>query len=250
MPRDLPLNPYATRSVTEWRSVLESAAAIEDRYRAFVALTELLPPGDVLSDVTSLLQSTDPELQATAANWLGRQLARSQGVIPKEQVEPITSALLPLLASEDPDVQLAAVRAMCRIDIASSELATALGMLLSRDDIQPTSQVVLAEVCGILKDQAAVTLPTLRRWLSAEQADVREATAAALLNLGDSARPAHEELITALDDVEPLVRESAAKALGNIGPLPPSTIEALQAACDDEDELVAAAAKASLTPNT
>ncbi|MBI1348107.1 hypothetical protein GC163_17675 [bacterium] len=246
MPRDIPLNPYASRSVAEWRSVLGSAAAIEERYRAFVALTELLPPGDVLGDVASLLNSTDSELQATAANWLGRQLVRSPEFIPSTQAEPIRLALQPLLTSEDPDVQLAAVRAMCRLDAGSIALATALGVLLSRDDIQPTSQVVLADVCGVLTGQAAVTVPTLQEWLSAEQADVREATAAALLQLEAAAAPAIAELTTALDDEEPLVREYAAKALGNIGPLPSSSREALLTACDDEDEIVAAAARATL----
>lgn len=249
MPRELPLNPYAARSVAEWRPLMGSAASIEERYRAFVALTELLPPLDVLSDVISLLTSPDAELQATAANWLGRQLVRSPGLIPVEQAEQVAAALQPLLTSDDPDVQLAAVRAMCRIDTEVSSLHTTLNALLARDDIQPTSQVVLAEVCGVLIGQAAVTVPTLRKWLSAEQADVREATAAALFLLGTAAGAAVAELTTALEDEEPLVREYAAKALGNLGPLPVATIEALQAACEDEDELVAAAAKASMIPN-
>jgi|GEM_PF-3106190 len=248
MPRELPLNPYASRSVAEWRSVLGSAASIEDRYRAFVALTESLSPGDVLGDVTRLLSSSDPELQASAANWLGRQLVRAPGLISSEPTEQVTAALQTLLTSDDPDVQLAAVRAMCRIDANSPELHQAMTALLSRDDIQPTSQVVLAEVCGVLTTRAEISVPALRQWLSAEQADVREATAAALSQLGAAAAPAVAELTTALDDEEPLVRESAAKALGNIGPLPPSTIEALQATCEDEDELVAAAAKATLLP--
>ncbi len=245
--RRLPVNPYSSQPVAAWQEQLKSGRSLEDRYRAFVALTELQETAETLHLLPEVLQDAAGDLRAAAANWVAVGLSRQRITVEAATTGTLVPALIPLLQDADPDVQLAAVRALSHLQPELPELVVVITTLLNRDDIQPTSQVILAEVCGRLPSLWEACLPRLRQFLSADQGDVREAAAIAISRMGTQARPALPELTTALDDEEPVVRESAAIALGQLAPLPPEAKTALQSATEDEDEGVAEAAKRSWT---
>lgn len=244
--RSLPINPYAQRPVQEWIADLRSATSTEVRYRAFVAVTELLDSEALLPLVLETLSDGDGDLRATAATWLARSL--QQGRLPRqvEAFPKVQEVLLPLLNDVDPDVQLSAARALSWLLPQPSSLAPVVLRLLDRDDTQPTSHAVLAELCGRIPDVGAEGVRHLQRLLVAEQAEVREAAAGALAASGRVAIGALSELVAALEDEEPLVREHAAFALGHLHPWDEVTRTALELACSDEDTEVAAAARRSL----
>lgn len=244
--RSLPINPYAQRSSEAWLAELRTATATEARYRAFVAVTELLEPAALLPVVLNTLKDTDGDLRATAATWLARGL--QQGKIPRhvEESPQVQDGLLPLLSDVDPDVQLSAVRALSWLLPQPANLAAVVLQLLDREDTQPTSLAVLAEVCGRVPDVGAAGIKHLQRLIAAEQAEVREAAAGALAASGRAAQGALHELVAALEDEEPLVRELAAVALGHLHPWDTTTRAAVEQACADEDAEVAAAARRSL----
>ncbi len=245
-PRKLPANPYASQPVEAWLIQLQSSAGLEERYRAFIAVTELLEPARVLDVACQTLADPAGDLRAAAATWIAVALQRQRLLLDAAGTEAVTAALSPLLQDGDPDVQLAAARGLGSLAPQLPALVLTLVTLIDRDDSQPTSQAVLADLCGRVPAVGVQCLTRLRQWLSADQADVREATAAALVRLGAVAVAAIPELVVALDDEEPFVRESAAVALGQVGPLPIDAIEALRVAAADEDEIVAQAAQRSL----
>ncbi|OYW24962.1 MAG: hypothetical protein B7Z55_00690 [Planctomycetales bacterium 12-60-4] len=248
----MPANPYAAHPVETWLARLQSSAGLEERYRAFVAVTELLEPEQAFEVVRQTLADRDGDLRAAAANWIALGVQRQRLALDDSATAALTTALSARLDDDDPDVQLAAARGLGWLAPQSPELSAAIVRLVERDDSHPTSQVALAELCGRVSSAAEPCLPWLRRWLSAEQADVREAAAVALARLGTTAAAAMPELVTALEDDEPFVRESAAVALGQLRPLPTEAVEALRIAAADEDEIVARAAQVSLaeTPST
>lgn len=246
--RSLPVNPYASRPVEAWLDDLRSATGTEARYRAFVAVTELIEPSALLPVILSTLGDDDGDLRAASATWLARGL--QQGKIPRQvdAAPQVQSRLLPLLNDSDPDVQLAAARALSWMTPQPASLSSVVLQLLERDDSQATSHAVLAELCGRIRGIEAEAVVHLKRLITAEQADVREAAAGALAVLGNHAGEALHELVAALDDEEPLVRELAATALGQLHPLDESTRKALDQTTRDEDPEVAAAARRSLNP--
>lgn len=246
-PRRLPANPYASQPAETWLAQLRSNAGLEERYRAFVALTELLEPARLLDVVCQTLADPAGDLRAAAASWIAVSLRRQRLILDAAAIDAVTAALTPLLDDCDPDVQLAAARGLAYLAPQLPALVSTLISLMERGDLQPTSQTLLAELCGQVPNVGNQCTTQLRQWLSAEQADVREASAAALVRLGATAVGAIPELVIALEDEEPLVRESAAIALGQVGPLPVDAVEALRDAATDEDEIVAQAAQRSLS---
>lgn len=116
---------------------------------------------------------------------------------------------------------------------------------LSSED--PTER--LAAVVGLeyYPDEAAETVPELKKLVKDSSVFVRQATADALGKLGEPAAPAVPELAALLSDEDNNVRRSAAVALGKIGPKASSSTGALQAAAKmDTDEAVRAAALEAL----
>ena len=61
--RTLPQNPYAEIPFVEWLVKLQSPGLIEDRYRAWSAVTTLLSPDDAWPHMMTVLSDS------TAAQW-------------------------------------------------------------------------------------------------------------------------------------------------------------------------------------
>lgn len=83
---------------------------------------------------------------------------------------------------------------------------------------------------------AAGQLPVLRQGLSSPSVDARIAAAWAFTQLGRAARPAADDLTTALGDSDHVVRGLAALALRDAGALPDATIDALSVRLTDADD--------------
>lgn len=238
-------SPFADEPVEIWITRLQQAPSIEERCRAFMAVTTQLEPAAALEHVLRTLDDASGELRAAALNWIANAAQRRWLEPAVLNTEAITAHLPARLRDDDPDVQLAAARACSWLAPSAPELREVAATLWAREDLHPGSQVTLANLCARLPDIGASSLLHLRPLLGAEQSEVREAVAEAFSKLGAEARPALDELVTALDDEEPLVREAAAIALGNLCPLQEPALRALEQALSDEDQLVAAAARQS-----
>jgi len=244
--RTLPQNPYAEIPVAEWLVELQSPGPIEDRYRAWSAVTTLLSPEDAWPHVMNVLSDTDAELRATAAHWIA--VVKERGRIEPSETHrsDVQERILLLLADADPDVRLSATEAAVAWDVITPTVSATVLELLRHPETEATSLATLCRLSGWLPDIAVKSVPRLAGLLSAEQADVREAAAHALAALGSRSVPAAPELVAALDDEEPLVREHAARALGQLDFVDDALRTALQVATTDEDAVVAAAAQESL----
>lgn len=245
--RSIPLNPYASETVETWRERLARETGLENRYRAFVALTQLQPPAQAWPDVATALKDSEGDIKAASAYWLATGLERHTFTTNDVPVELIT-ALEGRVLDEDPDVQLAAANALSWLKPTSPSLVPLIVGLLQRDDLLPGSQSLLAQLCGRLPAAGTQALDRLRAFLqSAEQAEVREAAAQALVRLGPVALPALPELLQGTTDEEPLVRELSAVALGQLGQSTVEVLSALEVAAADEDTQVAEAAQKALS---
>ncbi len=248
--RRVPVNPYASEPLEVWLDRLRGGASVDERFRGFLAVTSLMSPTDALPAVLATLTDAAGDLRAAAANWIGNAVQRAKLSGQTSATAQVIERLTPLLHDADPDVQLSSARALSWLIPGSPDLLQVVTDLLAREDSQPTSLAVLAEICGRVPQAGRDNLSRLRQLLGAEQAEVRESAAQALVKLGIAAAPAIEELVAALEDEDPLVREAAAIALGQVGPLPASALTALQAAATDEDPGVAAAARHSADHRT
>lgn len=240
--RSIPVKWYAEQSWEDWLRQLRFATAIEQRYQAFLALTQL-GPGDKVAPVTiELLTDTTAELQAAALRWWQTADVVTLG----EHLAAVQTHAEQSLASDDPDVKLEAAAMLTRFQPDHAAAATTLLDLAGRDDLEPLTIASLAKLIAPLTTHVDVTVPLLGRWLSNDHGEVRESAATALATLGPEAAPQVTALITALDDEEPVVREQAALALGRIGMRSLNIVEALTVASSDEDVEVANVARAAL----
>lgn len=237
---------FSDRPLEHWLRQFQTPGPLEDRYRAFVAITTLADTPAAWDIVAAALHDSENDIRAAAANWLAVGLRRQRLAESQTELVGLIPALTALLNDPDPDVGLAAAHALGFLSPDSDDLSAAIIHLFGRDDIQPTSQSLLAELCGRVPTAGGACVHQLKTLLQAEQADVREAAALAFTRLGSLTSQAIPELTTALDDEEPLVRESAAIALRSAGHLPPETISALTQASQDEDTDVAKAATETL----
>jgi hypothetical protein len=245
--RELPLNPYAAEPLEVWEARLLAPGDSEPRFLAWQAITQLATAETTATHALRLLDDDDAELRAAAARWFSSAIraGRLDGELAAQRAA-IQSGLQSRLEDADPDVQLEAARGLVRLLPELPLLADVVCGLLAREETQATTQAALAEICGWLPTFAARTLPTLARWLAAESAELREATATALARLGALCVPLEAALAAALDDEEPVVREQAALALGALPALTADSRAALQLATQDEDAGVAAAAERAL----
>ncbi len=243
--RSLAVNPYACESVETWLSRLEFAPSLEDRFQAFTALSQLQPPGAICELAARLLADREPELRAAAAHWIAGACDRGR-LSPTDVPADLAGKLTARLTESDPEVQLACLRALSRLGAPAAALEPVITRLIGSDAAEPTSIVMLAELCRRVPDAGRRNLAALRRWLVAEQADVREGAALSLLGLGADGVDALPEWLQAIDDEEPLVRETAARALGRFVATHPEVRAALDGAVTDADPGVAAAAREAL----
>jgi len=244
--RTLPQNPYAEIPVAEWLVKLQSPGPIEERYRAWSAVTTLLSPDDAWPHVMIVLSDAEAELRAAAAHWIA--VVRERGRIEPSAAHraDVQERILAMLSEADPDVRLAAVEAAVAWEVITPAVSATALELLRHPETEATSLATLCQLSGRLPDIAGDSVPRLGILLSAEQADLRESAAQALSALGSRASTAATELTAALDDEEPLVREHAARALGQLDYVDDAIRHALQTATTDEDAVVAAAAMESL----
>lgn len=244
MPRELPLNPYAAMPLPEWEARLFSTGNLEERYRAWLAVTRLAPLATVSQHALRLLDDPEAELRATACRWLAQAVRQGQL---SEQQAMLRSAWMRCLHDADLDVQLEAARGLSHLDPPPAELADVVLRLLAQAEGQTTTLAALVELSGACPDLAASLLPRLRGWLSSEtDVELREAAAATLARWGACSAPVEAELAAALDDESPLVREHAALALRQLPQITAATLAALQAAREDEDAGVRDAVAAAL----
>lgn len=243
--RPLAVNPYVSDTVETWLSRLEFAPSLEQRYQAFTALSQLQPPAAVCALAARLLEDREGELRAAAAHWLA--VACDRGWLnPADVAADLAGQLTARLSESDPEVQLACLRALSRLGAPAESLEPIITRMIADDEAEPTSMVILADLCRRVPDAGRRNLAALRRWLVAEQADLREGAALALLSLGADGVEALPEWLLAIDDEEPLVRETAARALGLFVGTHPEVRAALEEAVTDADPGVAAAAREAL----
>ncbi len=240
--RSIPVKWYAEQSWDDWQRQLRFATAIEQRYQAFLALTQLGPADKVAPVTIELLTDATAELQAAALRWW--QMA--DVVAAGQDLTTVQAHAETLLTADDPDVKLEAAAMLTRFRPDHAAAATTLLDLARRDDLEPLTIASLAKFIAPLTTHVDATVPLLGRWLSNDHGEVREAAATALASLGPEATPQVTALITALDDEEPVVREQAALALGRIGMTSLSIVEALTMASNDDDVEVANVARAAL----
>jgi HEAT repeat protein len=239
--RSIPVKWYAEQSWDDWQRQLRFGTGIEQRYQAFLALTQLGPAEKVAAMTVELLEDSTAELQAAALRWW-----QTADAVPADSLAAVRSHAEKLLAADDPDVRLEAAATLVRYEPHQSAAAMTLLELAQRDDLEPLTMAQLAKLMAVLSGQTDVTVPLLGKWMGCDHGEVREAAATALASLGSDATPQITTLITALDDEEPVVREQAALALGLIGMTSLNIVEALTMASNDEDTEVANVARAAL----
>jgi HEAT repeat protein len=178
----------------------------------------------------------DAELRAAAVRWFdwARRVGRFNDDL-ANQWDPVKQKLISLLDDVDPDVQLEAAHCLATLDSELPRVGDVVCKLIARDGTQTTTLARLARLCGSLRSIVNHTLPVLGTWLSSNSAELREAAATALSQLGRQAAPLEAQLAVALEDEEPIVREFAAVTLGRLWDLSESSRAALLTACDDED---------------
>ncbi|HEY4259290.1 MAG TPA: HEAT repeat domain-containing protein [Schlesneria sp.] len=240
--------PFASRPLEEWISELQNAISADDRYRALLAITSLGSTQQLLSSCASSLDDTDSGVRALAAKQL-RDLKlreKSESDVGGEAWTAIGAKLQTLLGDDDPDVRFESARTLTHVtprDAASRDLLLAL---LDDEETQPLILAVVVTAIGERIDLPPESLRSrFQRLLGHPQAEVRENASAVVSRWGTAAAPLVLELITALDDDEPIVRENAAIALGNCGAKSEAVLKALEVAVTDEDEGVAEAARAA-----
>ena len=240
--RSIPVKWYAERSWDDWQRQLRFATTIEQRYQAFLALTQIGPADKIAPVTVELLADPEPELQAAALRWW--QSPGCEMLI--EHLATVQSNAETQLTSDDPDVRLEAAATLNCLQPNHDVAASTLLELAQRDDLEPLTIARLAKLIAPLTAHVDVTVPLLGKWLGNDHGEVRESAATALAALGPAATPQITALITALDDEEPVVREQAALALGRIGMTSLNIVEALTMASNDEDIEVANVARAAL----
>jgi HEAT repeat protein len=247
--RQLPTNMYADVPVSEWRRRFDSAATLEERYRAFTALSTLLSAQEFLRLAIATLSDRVGDLRAAAAHGIAGRLERLS-VSVADLGDDLQTKLHAGLQDPDPDVRLGILRALAAGPGFDAAAERVLDDLIVAADGQPPALVSLADLCRRIPGAAVRHLDELRQWLLADLAELREAASGALLTTGPAISTALPELLIAIDDEEPLVREQAAHGLGMCQPISDDIRRALELATQDEDPGVAQAARQARQPGS
>lgn len=245
-PQRRSLSQFGTEPLETWVERLGAGATVEQRYRAFLAISELAEPLGVYPHAIALLNDVQGELRAVAAHWMATAIDTQRLQLTAAEQAQLGQRLLGHLQDPDPDVRLAIARCLAYVEPTSPALADVISELLKDDEAHSSSLAELAKLCARVPAASERNLPRLQQLLAAEQAEVREAASLVFARHADAARSSVPQLVIALDDEEPVVREHAARALGFVNPLPADAQLALEEATRDEDEQVAAAARSSL----
>jgi HEAT repeat protein len=239
-------SPFAKRSAEEWINVLQQSASADDRYRALLGVNSTGSPQQALEWSARSLGDADSGVRALAAKQLRELKSRSSDQSSTENWSKASTSLQQCLNDEDPDVRFEAARTLTQV---APECAAARNVLLALLDDEGTQPLMLAVVVTAVGERLDLSpelmLSRFQRLLAHPQAEVRENSSAIVCQWGTRAAPLVEELITALDDDEPIVRENAAIALGACGVTSEQMLKALEIAATDEDEGVAAAARSA-----
>jgi hypothetical protein len=239
---EMPPSPFSSRSAEEWISVLQQAASADDRYRALLGVNSTGSPQQALEWSTRSLGDADSGVRALAA----KQLRELKSRVTDQSSSENWASLQQCLNDEDPDVRFEAARTLTQVAPECTAAREVLLTLLDDEGTQPLMLAVVVTAVGERTDlPAELMLPRFQRLLAHPQAEVRENSSAIVCQWGPKAAALVGELITALDDDEPIVRENAALALGGCGVASEDVLKALEIAATDEDEGVADAARSA-----
>jgi hypothetical protein len=242
----MPQPPFSSRSAEEWIKVLQQSTSADDRYRALLGVNSKGSPQQAWEWCGRSLGDADSGVRALAAKQLRELKSRITDQSSSENWASTSTSLQQCLNDEDPDVRFEAARTLTQV---APECAAARDVLLALLDDEGTQPLMLAVVVTAVGERLdlppELVLSRFQRLLGHPQAEVRENSSAVVCQWGTKAAPLVEELITALDDDEPIVRENAAIALGGCGVASEEVLKALEIAATDEDEGVAAAARSA-----
>ena len=233
--------PYSERSLEEWISSLTSAASGEERLRALQAIGFLSSTEQLGQFASQALADSDPMVRALAAKLLSRD-----GIVPGQET---LNRLNSQLDDEDPDLRFESARTLLK-NQGSENAVRVITAFLSQQETHP---LLLAAIINALA-QSQITegqanqfvAPSLQHLLTHEKGDVREAIASLFVKWPELVRAHRAEMLTLLDDEEPVVRERIAVALGQSGLHDDELKNALQVATKDEDPEVARVATEAL----
>jgi HEAT repeat protein len=240
----MPQKPFSSRSAEEWINVLQQSTSADDRYRALLGVNSTGSRQQALEWCARSLGDTDSGVRALAAKQLRELKSRTADQTSSENWSSTSAILRQCLNDEDPDVRFEAARTLTQVAPECAAARDVLLALLDDEGTQPLMLAVVVTAVGERRDlPPEMVLPRFQRLLAHPQAEVRENSSAVVCQWGTKAAPLVEELITALDDDEPIVRENAAIALGGSGVTSEKALKALEVAATDEDEGVADAAR-------
>lgn len=240
----MPQSPFSSRSAEEWINVLQQSSSADDRYRALLGVNSTGSPQQALEWCARSLGDADSGVRALAAKQLRELKSRAADQTSSETWSSTSASLQQCLSDEDPDVRFEAARSLTQVAPECTAAREVLLTLLDDEGTQPLMLAVVVTAVGERTDlPAELMLPRFQRLLGHPQAEVRENSSAVVCQWGPKAAALVGELITALDDDEPIVRENAAIALGGAGVTSEHVLKALEIAATDEDEGVADAAR-------
>lgn len=248
--RSIPVKWYAEQSWDDWLRQLRFGTGIEQRYQAFLALTQLGPRTRVAPISLELLNDSEPEMQAAALRWWQTLYVRDRGEDVAQEAKSMQTHAEKLLRADDPDVRLESAASLIIYDSGHAGAAETFIELMQRADAEPLTRVQMAKTASLLLDHSEVVVPLLGKWLADEHPEVREAAAKSLSVMGNLPASQLPVLLAALEDEEPFVRELVAVTIGNIGIISPEIRERLLVTANDEDPEVARIAQVVLNQLT
>jgi HEAT repeat protein len=233
--RLVPAFPAALPSVIRAEADLLGDADEEVQAEATAALIAVGPGSDSTVPIMIGVLARDPNASARvhAAQVLGALGQRSRAAIP---------TVIGALSDSSASVRLVAVNALGRIGLPADQLR--IVARVSTDSV-PAVRAAAVEALIALHAPAETLRAIGERAAQDPDAVVRVEAAYALASSGSPARVV-PRLVTALDDVDPLVRAAAATVLGRLGPEASSAMVALERAATDTDREVRAVATQSL----
>ncbi|MEQ9408650.1 MAG: HEAT repeat domain-containing protein [Fuerstiella sp.] len=211
--------------------------SLSDQLEAAAQLGELGPYAEgAVSDLGSVLKSENPALQYEVL------MALSQiGPLATGAVSDVSS----LLSSDIPELTVAALETLRQIGSVSEQTAGLIEKLVGEDNDAVMTAAVrcLITTNGEADATVVAAVPQLTNALSTSRPSVRNAAAAALVEIGEPAIPALQRLLGS--DV-PVARLKACEVAGRLELVAAPLVPLLVATLQDEDERVIRAAVTAL----
>ena len=174
----------------------------------------------------AMLRDEDPMLQVVGAYALARVHGDDQPLL-----ERLVYSLVDKLKHPEPQVRMAAVRALLEIDAPGELTSEALVSALADEDPQ-----VLANVADAAAAQGQKIVPRLIRGL--QNPKLKRMAVMVLARMGTTAKAAVPALVQAMADDDPAFRAEVQFALGALGPEAAEAVPALVASLDHDDKNV------------